>query len=40
VLYKNFPNRGSVEYWKRFEAYPDLYRIAFQNHDVVILESL
>ncbi len=32
------PNRGRVEYWKRFEVYPDLYRIAFQNRDVVILE--
>ena len=38
VLYKNFPNRGPVEYWKLFEAYPDLYQIAFQNRDVVILE--
>jgi len=38
VLYKNFPNRDPVEYWKLFEAYPDLYRIAFQNRDVVILE--
>ena len=38
VLYKNFPNRGPVEYWKLFDAYPDLYRIAFQNRAVVILE--
>jgi hypothetical protein len=26
-----------VEYWKLFDAYPDLYRIAFQNRAVVIL---
>ena len=38
VLYKNFPNRGPVEYWKLFEACPDLYRIALQNRDVVILD--
>ena len=40
VLYKNFPGRPPVGYWKAFESRPDLYRVAFQNRDVVILEPL
>lgn len=38
VLYKNFPGRPPVDYWKDFQAHGDLYSIAFQNRDVVILE--
>ncbi len=37
VLYKNMPDRPTADYWQLFEAYPDLYRVTFQNRDVVIL---
>ena len=38
VLYKNMPDRPTEDYWRLFAAHPDLYRTAFQNRDVVILE--
>ena len=40
VIYKNMPDRPAEDYWRLFEAQPDLYRIAFQNRDVVILRPL
>ena len=39
VLYKNMPDRPTVDfYWQIFEGRPDLYRITFENEDVLILE--
>ncbi|MGH3145874.1 MAG: hypothetical protein ACRDTR_08750, partial [Rubrobacter sp.] len=38
ILYKNFPGKPRVPYWEEFENYENLYRTAFQNGDVVILE--
>jgi hypothetical protein len=38
VIYKNVPDRPTEDYWRRFETHPDLYRVAIQNHDVVILQ--
>ncbi len=37
VLYKNMPDRPTVDYWKLFEAQPNLYRTAFENEDVLIV---
>ena len=38
VLYKNMPDRSTNDYWRLFEAHPDLYRKAFENRDVLIVE--
>jgi hypothetical protein len=38
VLYKNMPDRPTQDYWRLFEARPDLYRTAFENRDVLIVE--
>ena len=35
VLYKDMPDRWTVDYWKAFEARPDLYRTVFENGDVL-----
>ena len=40
VIYENMPDRPTEDYWRLFEVYPDLYRIAFQNRDVVIPQPL
>lgn len=37
VLYKDMPDRETAEYWKLFEACPDLYETAFENEDVLIV---
>jgi hypothetical protein len=37
VLYKDMPDRWVVDYWKAFEARPDLYRAVFENGDVLIV---
>jgi hypothetical protein len=37
VLYKEMPDRVTEDYWKAFEARPDLYRSAFENGDVLIV---
>jgi hypothetical protein len=37
VLYKNMPDRETLDYWKLFEARQDLYRTAFENDDVLIV---
>jgi hypothetical protein len=37
VLYKNMPDRDTDEYWRAFEARPDLYRAVFENGDVLIV---
>jgi hypothetical protein len=37
VLYKNMPDRPTADYWKAFEARPDLYRTVFENRDVLIV---
>jgi hypothetical protein len=36
VLYKDMPNRPTQNYWLNFKGRPDLYRIAFENGDVLI----
>jgi hypothetical protein len=38
VLYKNMPDRPTTDFWRLFEAHPDLYRTAFENRDVLIVE--
>ena len=39
VLYKNMPDRPTVDfYWQIYESRPDLYRTAFENEDVLIME--
>ena len=37
VLYKNMPDRPTIDYWKGFEARPELYRTVFENEDVLIV---
>jgi hypothetical protein len=41
VLYKHLPTRSDfyyyIYYWKPFKAHPELYRIAFENKDVLIV---
>jgi hypothetical protein len=37
VLYKNVPDRDTDDYWRAFEARPDLYRAVFENEDVLIV---
>ncbi len=37
VLYKNMPDRETADYWKLFEARPDLYETVFENEDVLIV---
>ena len=37
VLYKNMPDRPTLDYWRLFEARPDAYRVAFENEDVLIV---
>jgi hypothetical protein len=37
VLYKNMPDRKTLDYWKLFEDRQDLYRTAFENDDVLIV---
>ena len=38
VLYKNMPDRPTQDYWLSFEDHPNLYRRAFENGDVLIIE--
>jgi hypothetical protein len=38
VLYKDMPDRQTADFWRLFEARPDLYRTAFENRDVLIVE--
>jgi hypothetical protein len=37
VLYKDMPDRLTMDYWKGFKARPDLYRTVFENEDVLIV---
>ena len=37
VLYKNMPDRPTLDYWRLFEASPRAYRTAFENDDVLIV---
>jgi hypothetical protein len=37
VLYKNMPDRPTIDYWKEFKAWPTLYRTVFENEDVLIV---
>ena len=37
VLYKNMPDRETLDYWKPFADSQDLYRTAFENDDVLIV---
>ena len=37
VLYKSMPDRPTVDYWRLFKASPDVYRVAFENDDVLIV---
>jgi hypothetical protein len=37
VLYKNMPDRITINYWKRFDSRPNLYRTVFENEDVLIV---
>jgi hypothetical protein len=39
VLYKDMPDRPTVDYWRSFNARPELYRITFENEDVLIVEK-
>jgi hypothetical protein len=32
------PDRSTNDYWRLFETHPDLYRKAFENRDVLIVE--
>jgi hypothetical protein len=38
VLYKRMPDRPTVGYWRGFKEHPDLYRTAFENESVLIVE--
>jgi hypothetical protein len=37
VLYKNMPDRPTLDYWRNFKALPGTYRAAFENDDVLIV---
>ena len=37
VLYKNMPDRATLDYWISFAAQPGLYRTVFENKDVLIV---
>jgi hypothetical protein len=37
VLYKNMPDRPTVDYWVAFRTSPAAYRVAFENRDVLIV---
>ncbi len=37
VLYKSFPGRETVEFWRLFEDRPDLYETTFENGEVLIV---
>jgi len=37
VLYKSMPDRPTIDYWRLFRASPDVYRVAFENDDVLIV---
>jgi hypothetical protein len=37
VLYKDMPDRPTIDYWREFKAWPNLYRTAFENEDVLIV---
>jgi hypothetical protein len=37
VLYKNMPDRPTIDFWKGFKARPWLYRTVFENEDVLIV---
>ena len=37
VLYKNMPDRPTLDYWRLFKASPEAYRVAFENDDVLIV---
>ena len=39
ILYKNMPDRPTVDYWLRFKANPDLYPPVFENEDVLIVSA-
>jgi hypothetical protein len=36
VLYKDMPDRPTLDYWRLFKASPEAYRVAFENDDVLI----
>ncbi len=38
VRYKDMPDRHTNDFWRLFEAHPNLYRTAFENRDVLIVE--
>ena len=39
VLYKNMPDRPTTDfYWQLYESRPDLYRTAFENDDMLIMQ--
>jgi hypothetical protein len=37
VLYKSMPDRPTIDYWRLFRTSPDVYRVAFENDDVLIV---
>jgi hypothetical protein len=37
VLYKDMPPRSVQDFWKSFNARPDLYQMAFENDGVLIV---
>jgi hypothetical protein len=37
VLYKNMPDRPTLDYWRNFKALPGAYQAAFENDDVLIV---
>jgi hypothetical protein len=37
VLYKNMPDRPTIDYWKNFKTHPNLYQTVFENEDVLIV---
>ncbi len=39
VLYKNMPDRPTIDYWRRFEANPGLYPPVFENRDVLVVSA-
>lgn len=38
VLYKDLPTNPPIYYWQPFKAYPELYKVAFENKSVLIVD--
>ncbi len=38
VLYKDLPTSPPLYHWQTFKSYPEMYKVAFENRAVLILD--